>query len=165
MNWLETLDISVKVLAVLIGGVWVLINYLRGRTHKPRLQLRVYAERAFRDGLEYLIIRNELRNVGLSRVKIVHDGCSVAVCAHRLPKKVESVMEPKWEEPAFFDLYKDQNWVEPNGLLLDQQLVAVPGLADRFLRVWAHVESAKVAWNAYAIAGHVAPIGLATRTE
>lgn len=80
-------------------------------------------------------------------------------------EEIEGLKQEKTKsaELAFFDLYKDQHWVEPNGLLIDQQLVAVPGLADRFLRVWAHVESPTVAWNAYAIAGHLAPIGSATR--
>ena len=44
---------------------------------------------------------------------------------------------------------------EPSGLLTDQHLIAVPGFGGKFLKVWAHVESEKVAWNAEAV---VAPL-------
>jgi hypothetical protein len=32
MSWLQLLDTPLKALAVLIGGLWVLMNYYRGRT-------------------------------------------------------------------------------------------------------------------------------------
>jgi hypothetical protein len=68
-----------------------------------------------------------------------------------LPRRTEFVIEPNWEVLSAFDLFHDQQWVEPNGLLTDQQLIALPGLSARFLKVWAHVESTKVAWNAEAV--------------
>jgi hypothetical protein len=145
---LQELDTFLKMAAVLLGGVWVLMNYLRGRTHKPRLQLRISAERTFHGVDEFLVITNELHNAGLSRVNVVNDGCKITVHAHRLPKRAEFVMQPRWEKLAVLDLYKDEHWVEPNGLLIDSQVVSLPGLADRFLSVWAHFESSKVAWNA-----------------
>jgi hypothetical protein len=151
MNW----DIFLKASATVIGALWVLMMYWRGRIHKPRIQLHVFGERAFRDGVEYLTIRTELNNVGLSRVNVRNDGCVITISAHRLPKRVGFVMEPKWEELANIDLYNGQGWVEPNGLLIDSQCVVLPGLADRFLRILAHLESTTVALNAAAV---VAPL-------
>jgi hypothetical protein len=132
-----------------------LYNYLTGRTHKSRVQLRVSGERVVRDGLEYLIVKTELSNVGLARVKLASDGCSTTVYAHELPKVPSSVMEPEWEQMSTFDLFQGQQWVEPSGLLTDQQLIAVPGLSGTFLKVWAHVVSEAVAWNAEAV---IAPL-------
>ena len=64
-------------------------------------------------------------------------------------------MEPEWEQMSTFDLFEGQQWVEPSGLLTDQQLIAVPGLSGTFLKVWAHVVSEAVAWNAEAV---IAPL-------
>jgi hypothetical protein len=158
MNTAQWLDIIVKVLALLVGGFWVLFNYYRGRTHRARLRLSVFAERALLDGLEYLTVKTELTNVGLSRVD-ASDGCHLTVYAHQLPRTVDIVMEPRWEKLAIYDLYRDQRWVEPNGLLIDQQLVAIPSVAGRFLRVWAHFESPTVGLNAWFIVGPRSAIG------
>jgi hypothetical protein len=160
MTWLQWLDTPLKALAVLFGGLWVLLNYYRGRTHTPHLQLRVFAERVLREGDEYLMIKTELSNVGLSRVDVVNKGCIVTISGHRLPKKVEFVMEPRWEELANLDLYKNQEWVEPSGLLIDSQVVPLPGLARRFLRVWVHFETTTMALNSSAIVAPLVATGL-----
>jgi hypothetical protein len=164
MTWLQWLDTPLKALAVLLGGFWVLLNYYRGRIHTPHLQLRVFPERVLRDEEEYLMIKTELSNVGLSRVDVVNRGCIVTISAHRLPKKVDFVMEPKWEELANLDLYKSQEWVEPSGLLIDSQVVPLPGLADRFLRVWVHFETTAVALNSSAVVAPLPLTGLPNRT-
>jgi hypothetical protein len=148
---LETISKLLTDLAIVFGGGWVLYNYLTGRTHKSRVQLRVSGERVVRDGLEYLIVKTEMSNVGLARVKLASDGCSTTVYAHELPKALGSVLEPEWERLSVFDLFRGQQWVEPSGLLTDQQLIAVPELGGKFLKVWAHVVSEEVAWNAEAV--------------
>ena len=158
MDWghlLESVSKLLTDLAIVFGGGWVLYNFLVGRTHRSRVQLRVSGERILRDGHEYLLVKTDLSNVGLARVELVRDGCATRVYAHELPKAPKSVMKPRWEELPAFDLFRGQQWVEPSGLLTDQQLIAVPGLSDRFLKVWAHVESTKVAWNAEAV---IAPL-------
>jgi len=99
-----------------------------------------------RDSREYLLVKTELSNVGMARVKLAK-GCTTTVFAHALPRKMEYVLEPDWEELSAFELFEGQQWVEPNGLLADQQLIALPGLSGRFLKVWAHVVSKNVAWN------------------
>jgi hypothetical protein len=136
MNWPQILGIAGKIsppLAVLTGGVWVLINYIRGRTHRPRLRLRVAAERVLRDRVEYLIVKTELENVGLSRVRIKHEGSLVKIYADQTPTGIEFVWGSEWGEPlGSFDLLEEQDWVEPSGLLTDQLLIALPGLSDRF---------------------------------
>lgn len=156
MGWPPLVDVLAKILAplaVLVGGAWVLFNYIEGRIHRPRLQLRVAAERIAADGQEYLIVRTELSNVGLAKVELLSDGCSVQVHAHLPLRKFPFVMEPDWFELLNIDVFKEQHWVEPSGLLIDSQLVAVPDLADRFLRVSAHVELAtKVAGKTHKVA-------------
>jgi|HubBroStandDraft_6_1064221.scaffolds.fasta_scaffold539031_2 hypothetical protein len=163
MPWLQWFDIPLKAVAVLLGGLWVLLNYYRGRTHKPHLQLRVFAERVLRDGDEYLMMKTELNNVGLSRVDVVNRGCMLTISSHRLPKNVDIVMEPRWEELANLELYKNQGWVEPSGLLIDSQVVPLPDLAGRFLRVWVHFETTTMALNSSVVVAPLAQAGLRNR--
>jgi hypothetical protein len=159
MDTYQVVDIVVKMVAAVVGAFWVLLNYVRGRTHRPRLRLRVAADRVLRDGLEYLIVKIELENVGLARVSIKHKGSIVTIYADQTPRGVEFAWGSGWKELGNFDLLKDQQWVEPSGLLTDQLLIALPGLSDRFIRVWAHARTEKVAWNASVVVGSSAPAG------
>jgi hypothetical protein len=155
MDWLQRIDIVARLLtslALLVGGTWVLFNYIEGRIHRPRMQLRVSADRVAADGLEYLIVKTELMNVGLAKTSLIDDGCCLKVYAHRPLRRYPEAMEPNWKELTTIDLFNGQHWVEPAGLLIDQQLLAIPDVSNRFLRVLAHVELAnRVAWNTHKV--------------
>ena len=157
MQWNDILDATVKTLAAIAGALWVLMNYLRGRTHKPRLRLSVAADRVPLDGVEYLIIKAELENVGLSRVPIKHSGTHVTIFADKTPRGVPFPWGADWEKiEGRFPLLEDHEYLEPSSRVNDQQLIAVPGLADRFIRVLARAESEKnVAWNAIFVVGRM----------
>jgi hypothetical protein len=140
-------------LAFLAGGSWALFNYAAGRIHRPRLRLSISVERVAEDGIEYLIVKTELNNVGLAKAVLISDGCCVKLDAHRPLRKFPFALEPEWEELTTLDVFKAQQWVEPSGALIDSQLIAVPGLKSRFLRVSSHVElKNKVLWSKHAVA-------------
>jgi hypothetical protein len=50
---LEILQKSTAIFAVLVGGIWVLMNYVRNRTHVPRLQVEAKAELVVREDRNY----------------------------------------------------------------------------------------------------------------
>src|SRR5258708_32186828 len=136
MNWgqlLETISKLLTDLAIVFGGGWVLYNYLTGRTHKSRVQLRVSGERILRDGHEYLLVKTELSNVGLARVELAGDGCATTIYAHELPKAATSVLEPEGERLPAFDLFHGPQWVETSGLPTNQQLMVVPRLIGQVM--------------------------------
>ena len=163
MNWKDTLDIGVKIVATVVGAAWVFTNYVRGRTHKPRLRLRVSADRISRDGGEYLIVKAELENVGLARVEVKHQGCHVTIFVDDIPRPAPFLWGSGWkrvdeslpllngQKEDRFALLEDQNFVEPSSLVNDQILIAVPNVTERFIRVLAHAESEEVGWTAIAV--------------
>ncbi|HYM78336.1 MAG TPA: hypothetical protein VE377_20350 [Candidatus Dormibacteraeota bacterium] len=156
MEWKDKVDLGIKALAAAAGGFWVVLNYFRGRTHKPRLQLRVAADRVPLDGVEYLIVKAELENVGLARVQLKHGGSHVTIFADETPRVVPFAWGSSWKQiEKRFPLLEDQQWVEPSSLVNDQILIAVPRFADRFIRVLAHAESEEVAWNAWYVVGRL----------
>ena len=152
----EKLDLAIKIIATIVAALWALMNYVRGRTHQPRLRLRVSADRIPLDGLEYLIVKAELENVGQARVKIKREGSHVTIFSDDTPQGVPFAWGSGWNQiEDRFSLLEDQQWVEPSSLVNDQILIAVPGLDTRFIRVLAHAESEEVAWNASTIVGRV----------
>jgi hypothetical protein len=151
LEWIDTAGKAIAAMATIVVGAWVWFKHLQGRVYRPRLRLRTTAKRLARGSREYLFIRSELENVGLARVKIAHDGCIGRIYAHQLPRVVAQPLEPRWQRLISVDLFAGCDWVEPCGLVVHQQMIALPAVPDRFLMVWTHVESKKVAWNARVI--------------
>jgi len=154
MSVSQFLDVAAKAsqpLALIGGAIWGVYVYRRNRTHKHRLRLRVTAERVDHEGMEYLVIRTELENVGLERVTIDANACGVTIFADQTPAGIDFVWEPDWGELGTFDLLKHVKYLEPSSLVNDQVLVAVPGVGNRFLQVRAHAQSESVAWDAIAM--------------
>jgi hypothetical protein len=159
------LDLVIKVIATGVAGVWVYFTYRRD--HRPRLQLRVSAERTSRDGLEFLSIKTELSNVGPARVRLEQAACGLEICAHRLPPKFDIAMQPRWELCSNFDLFEDQHWIEASGLIIDQHLFALPRYAERHLRIRAKVTSTRrprpwsrdrrIGWTSTVTVGRLSP--------
>ena len=56
--------------AFLVGGGWVLMNYIRNRTHVPRLQIEVEAEIIELIQRHYLLATIKVRNLGLSIITL-----------------------------------------------------------------------------------------------
>jgi hypothetical protein len=171
IQWLETWigrhPISLQNLAVIVGGIWIGINYVLGRTHKNRVRLRVFAKRRSRNGDDFLVLKTELKNVGLSRVKVKHAGCSLTICVQLPYEQTEDVWELPWRELAPLELYKSQNFVEPNGLLIDTHVALLPRFPGSFVRVQARFESTQVVLRSYAVVPPVDMIAMknATNTE
>lgn len=164
MCWKDRIDLAQKAaatLAYLVGAGWVLWNYWIGRTHKSWVQFRISSRRVTRGRLEYLVIKAELSNVGRSRVKLNPKREGVDVYAHNLPPNVEKPLSPRWVKPGpdskpiatlpLFDWNDRPKYLEPNGLMIDELLLAVPKHSDRFLRIDGYVESGTVAWLSRAI--------------
>ena len=151
--FLEIANKAAQPLAALGGAVWGIYLYRRNRTHKHRLRLSVSTGRTTRAGIEYLLVKTKLENVGMARVSIAHRGCLLTIFADQTPQGIGFAWDPDWEVIGNFDLLNDHDYLEPSSVINDEVLVAVPGLDNRFLKVRTHVESETVAWNAIALAG------------
>ena len=157
----DTLQKLMASFAFLVGGVWVLMNYVRNRTHVPRLQVEVKAEFADRGGRRYLVATCQAKNVGLSIIRLPkpNEGevglPGTALSVRMLPQfDAESyIIEAPWEpEAATFEVFSSHESVEPGLTISEQKLISLPGLDyDALwvqLRVSAHLEK----WSAVAVA-------------
>jgi len=66
--WLEVADAIVKFIALLVGAAWALMNYLRGRTYKRKLELGITGKLFRRNGKLYLSILCRLKKRRTGRV-------------------------------------------------------------------------------------------------
>ena len=79
--WLEVADAIVKFVALLVGAAWALMNYLRGRTYKRKLELGITGKLFRRNGKLYLSVLCRLKNVGLAMYPIKQEGSACQIFA------------------------------------------------------------------------------------
>lgn len=82
IDWNHFVDISeksFKIVAVVVGGLWVYFNSFRGRTFVPRLQLELSGRLLSRGNRQYLLVSMRVENVGSSIVQLRARGTGLKV--------------------------------------------------------------------------------------
>ena len=74
---LDIVDKVTKVVALLIGGAWAYLNYVRGRTFKKRLELKISAKEVRSNAGLLLSGAAQIKNVGLSKFPIEQKGTAI----------------------------------------------------------------------------------------
>ena len=115
--WLDVVDKAVKVVAVLLGGAWTLMHYLRGRTFKRRLEPGV-SGLLFRSGGEaYVVVTCTLKNLGLSKCDLDFPG---TWC------EVQQMRPTGREKLRRFPIFRDHPWIESGEPVTESVVLPVP---------------------------------------
>jgi hypothetical protein len=131
MDWTHTLDIGekiAKIVAVVVGGLWVYFNSFRGRTFVPRLQVELSGKFASKEGVRYLVITMQARNIGSTIVKIKERGTGLIVTPLSGGGRVSgarSLIRGKATAFNVFEMHREKK-IEPGIAIHQQMLVKVP---------------------------------------
>jgi hypothetical protein len=157
---LDIIDKAVKVIAVLIAGVWGYLNYRRGRTFKRRLEPRISGKVFRSNGAWLLCGLAQLKNVGLSKVTIEQKGTAIVVDDQLLMYDPVGVPRVESERVAVLEVFKVHGWIEP-GEPIEQSFLRV--LPERANRVAIHLRLRIVSpasWWRRALARMTGPLGM-----
>ena len=115
---------SVTALAVLVGGFWAYFKFLRGRTYRPRLAVKMLGQWRLVNGRHLLHARIVVRNIGASVVMLRQRGTGlrVSVLSTRQP---ESPAALRWEVVRVFEILREHEWIEAGETVLDDLLLDI----------------------------------------
>jgi hypothetical protein len=135
----------VQAVGIGVGGWWVYRNYVRGRTHVPRLQLELDASVKQKDGRFYLLAMLAVKNPGLSNVQVTQRGSALLISRMRVFTEVQEVIDSQWDPQGSFDVLTGHSSIEPGLTITEQRIIPLPDrqsdiLALR-LRLVAHGRS------------------------
>ena len=164
VTWLQWLDVPLKALAVLLGGLWVLLNCYRREGPTPAPPTPCLCRKSASRGRRVPDEKDELRNVGLSRVRLRRreDGSSAFRVTGCLKKSSLSwsLGGKSWRTLISI---KIRNGLSPADCCIDSQVVPLPGLEWQVFIVWVHFETTAVALNSSAIVAPLAATGLTNK--
>lgn len=157
IDWTRTKDVVdvvknvVTIIAVGAGAVWGYFNFFKGRTYRSRLEPKVSGKLISRNGAHYLVVTAQLKNVGLSDVKINQKGSGLRVFAYAVVEQVAKARSVQQSRLITVAVFEEHGWIEPGELIEDQRLVAIPDIEYVALQTKLRIVSNKIEWNSAAI--------------
>lgn len=157
VDWSKTKDVVdvlkniATLIAVAAGGIWAYFNFFKGRTYRPRLELKVSGKLLSQNGANYLVVTAQLKNVGLSDVKIDQQGSALRLFAYEVGERTSKARSVEKSRLITLPVFEAHGWVEPGELIEEQRLVAIPDLAFIALQITFRLVSNKIDWNSVAI--------------
>jgi hypothetical protein len=119
--WLDYTDKIVRMAAVLIGGGWAYVRFVKGRTHFSRIEPTVAGRFVKKNGTEYLIANVHVKNIGVTKVNIEKEGTALRVLgAHGGGGRIE------WTRLRTLAILSEYQWLEPSESIDDNVIIDVP---------------------------------------
>jgi hypothetical protein len=151
--------------ALFVGGGWVLMNYVRNLTHVPRLQIDIKAEIVDLAGGPYLLATIQVRNLGLSVIRLpepVEEGAGPGGSALLVSPLADEVAETdiidnRWDGVRAFPVLVNHTSIEPGLAINEQRLLRLPLAGVAAYRVRSRILAHQQSWSATAIT--VADVG------
>lgn len=144
---LDTVEKFLKVLAYLVGAAWVYFNYIRGRTYKARLEVKLSGVRLEPNSLSLAKITAQVKNAGLSKCELLDRGSGLRLQGYDATKQVDH-----WTSLGTYTmLTKNNQWIEPGVTIEEQVLLPIDSGKYAAFRVELILNSKDVRWKMAAI--------------
>jgi hypothetical protein len=151
-EFVETLKNAVEIAAVLGGGLWAYFKFVKGRTFQESLTPQISGKFVLIDGATYLIVSTGVKNVGSSRI-VFSAAASALIVFEYQPSSQPDIHTVADKRLTSFDVFSlNDQYVEPNEILEEQRLIAIPTSPKLGLRLELEVMSASgFTWRASTI--------------
>lgn len=130
--WLDVADKAIKALALVLGGAWTVVNYLRGRTFAKRLEFTHSGRIIHQRGNAYLAVRCEMKNLGLSKLDIRQTGTACELY-QLLPDGLNIPATAK--SNYIFSVFTEHAWIESQEQLFHEEIVSLDEFSSESIAV------------------------------
>jgi len=159
-NWEKltgTAEHLATVAAIILGALIAYYQFLRGRVFRPRLEPTVSGRIERLDGIDYLIVTLQLKNVGTSRVVIRRESSGLNMFfdqANRLPRneaKRLNFENVAWEEPVTLPVFENHKWIESGETIQEAKIIAISARAKVVVKLQLRIDTRRTTTVAVAI--------------
>ena len=150
---LDTVDTALKCLAVIVGGLWTYLNYVRGRTFRKRLELTPSGTITDQGGTLFFSGQCLAKNVGLSKIPVQQRGTGFTLYALRLVPNAGRQPHIVEDLVTALPLFERHGWIEPGEAIADPFFTLLPAFTAAQgtllgVRVVILISNGKTVWSA-----------------
>jgi len=135
--------------AFIIGGVWAYYKYIRGRLFHPRIESFINGELVYVNSLPHLLLKYEIKNIGLSKVELNNESSAIRVMQYRPqkeedPLKIESV---HWHHIGSFSILEKHSWIESSEIIKEDRLFSISEILDIVYKAEIRIVGKGKSWD------------------
>jgi hypothetical protein len=158
IHWATTKDFTgaiqdvVQILAFIAAGWWAYFKFVKGRTFQESLTPAVSGRFVSLDGVTYLVVSIQIKNVGSSKIDFNRDG-SALILFEYIPTSGQEIHTVADKRLTSFDVFKpNERYIEPNEIVEIQRFIAIPGQLKAAYRLEVEILSKSgFTWSATTI--------------
>jgi len=158
IDWATTKDFTgaiqdiVQILAFIAGGYWAYFKFIKGRTFQESLTPAVSGRFVPLDGVIYLVVSVQIKNVGSSKIDFNRDA-SALILFEYIPTSGQEIHTVADKRLTSFDVFKpNDRYIEPNEIVEIQRFIAIPGQLKAAYRLEVEILSKSgFTWSATTI--------------
>lgn len=154
-------------LAIVIGGIWAIFRFRKGREFQESLVLNVTGKIAVIDGQTFIVVNTQAQNVGHSKIDFALGASTLEIYEYIKTSTTEVITVPDKLITQFDPLHEDDRYIEPNEIIHATRLIAIPYPPDLGFRLDFKVVSANnnYTWRTTCMVGKSNPDGNMSREE
>lgn len=134
MDWskqLETLSKIFTILAIVVGGIWSYLKFIRGQLFAVRLEPKIDGKYISDGKKNHLLITVQLKNaaaspVNLSKVILRQDGSAIRVFTYDASDNSTETQSVNWNRLTTLSVFEQHQWVETGEVIKEQRLISLP---------------------------------------
>lgn len=120
----EVLHHTATFVAILVGGVWTYVRFVRGRAFTPRISLQLVGSLFSAPSGSYLQVTVMAENKGNTAIEIDHSETAVTAFIEN-PVRIR---QPKWQDFDAFYVLQGVEFVEPDEDVREQHTISLPSI-------------------------------------
>jgi hypothetical protein len=116
---------SITALALIIAGLWAYFKFVRGRTFKPRLEVKLRGWWRIADDRNLLQVRIILKNIGTSKITLMQEGTGLQVSTLSPNQQITPGLVTWTPLAEIFSMFVVDNdpsdqWIEPGEAMSEE---------------------------------------------
>jgi hypothetical protein len=122
---IEDLEKILRIIAILIGGIWAYYKFFRGRVFKYRLEPKVSVTLEIKEDTYVLNVGVSLKNPGPSHVRLSKEYSVLRVFGVK-NESIQEIQTAQWERLLTKKIFEDHSWIESSEFIEEECLIFIP---------------------------------------
>jgi len=125
-----------------------LLQVYKGRLFYPRIELQINGELKIINSFPHLLLKYEVKNIGLSKVDLNKEASGIRVMRYHPPADSLEVESANWESLGSFPILEKHSWIESSETIKESSLYSIAEIEKIVYKAELRIVGKNKSWEA-----------------